>query len=140
MILEIVLGVGAIGGGVALMVGPHGEVIPLPVSALAGSPFSSYFVPGTVLFVVLGVGPLVAALLAGRRNASAPYLAFAVGCALIIWIVVEIANVGYSTRPPLQRIYLGLGVAIAGVGCAWIRTRQARAPELSRPASRCVSR
>jgi hypothetical protein len=41
--------------GAALLVGPNGEIIRLPVSALAGSPFINYFVPGAVLFVVLGL-------------------------------------------------------------------------------------
>ena len=63
--LEIFLGVGAIGGGAALMLGPRGEIIPLPISALAGTPFGSYLVPGLILFTVLGVGPLGAAALTG---------------------------------------------------------------------------
>jgi len=119
--LELVLGIGAIGGGIALMMGPHGEVIPLPLAALAGSPFATYFIPGAILFAVLGIGPLVAAVLAHRRNPWAPFLTLAVGAALIIWITVEIAIVGYSNKPPLQALYLGLGVVITMVGLAWIR-------------------
>jgi hypothetical protein len=38
MALEILLGVGAIGGGLALMVGPNGKILPLPVSALLVQP------------------------------------------------------------------------------------------------------
>ena len=64
--LEILLGVGAVGGGLALMAGPNGEILPLPVSALAGSPFANYFVPGAILFTILGIGPLGAAVLAWR--------------------------------------------------------------------------
>jgi hypothetical protein len=56
--LEILLSVGALGGGGALMLGARGEIIPLPLSALTGSPFETYFVPGLILFCVLGVGPL----------------------------------------------------------------------------------
>jgi hypothetical protein len=44
--LELLLGVGAVGGGIALMAGPNGEILPLPVSALGGSPFANYFAPG----------------------------------------------------------------------------------------------
>jgi len=60
--LELFLGVGAIGGGAALMLGPRGEIIPLPVSALAGTRFGTYLVPGLILFTVLGVRPLGAAI------------------------------------------------------------------------------
>ena len=63
MALEIFLSVGALFGGAALVLGPKGEIIPLPISALAGSPFDSYFVPGLILLGVLGVGPLAAAVL-----------------------------------------------------------------------------
>ena len=119
--LEILLGTGAIGGGLALMVGPNGEILPLPVAALSGSPFSNYFVPGAVLFTVIGLGPLAAAVLAWRRHSAAPLLAFATGVALLIWLVVEIAVVGYSSDPPLQALYLALGVVITLVGVVWLR-------------------
>jgi len=119
--LEIFLGVGAIGGGAALMLGPRGEIIPLPISALAGTPFGSYLVPGLILFTVLGVGPLGAAALAWRRHPIAPLLALGVGLALLIWIAVQIALIGYSSAPPLQAVYLVLGFLIAFVGLGWLR-------------------
>ena len=135
--LEILLGVGAIGGGLALMVGPNGEILPLPVSALAGSPFANYFVPGAILFTIIGLGPLGAALLAWRRHPVAPLLAFATGAALLIWLGVEIAIIGYASNPPLQPLYLALGVVMVLVAGGWMRqTRterstgvKSRAPE-----------
>ena len=117
--LEVFLGVGALGGGLALMLGPGGEILPLPLSALAGSPFASYFGPGAILFVVIGLGPLAAALLAWRRPRLGPPLTMLVGAALLVWLAVEIAIVGYSNRPPLQAIYLALGVVILVVGAGW---------------------
>ena len=119
--LEILLGIGAIAGGLALIAGPHGEIIPLPLSLLAGSPFADYLVPGAILFTILGLGPLGAAILAWRRHPAAPFLAFAVGCALLIWLAVQIATIGYSNDPPLQPVYLGLGFVITLVGVAWMR-------------------
>jgi hypothetical protein len=119
--LEILLGVGAIGGGLALMVGPNGEILPLPVSALAGSPFANYFVPGAILFTIIGLGPLGAALLAWRRHPVAPLLAFATGAVLLIWLGVEIAIIGYASKPPLQALYLAHGVAMVLVGAGWMR-------------------
>lgn len=119
--LEVFLGVGAIGGGIALMAGPQGEVLPLPVSALAGSPFVDYFVPGAILFTVLGLGPLIAARVSWRRHPVAPRLAAATGVALLIWLAVQISVIGYSNDPPLQAGYLALGVALTAVGATWLR-------------------
>jgi hypothetical protein len=120
MALEIFLGVGALAGGATLIVGSRGELIPLPVSALHGSPFDTYLVPGLILFGVLGLGPLVAAVLAWRRHPLAPLAAFVAGVTLLIWLSVEIAIVGYTSEPPIQPFYLALGVAIVGTGLAWL--------------------
>ena len=119
--VELLLAIGALGGGLALMAGPHGEIIPLSVSLLSGSPFTSYFVPGAILLLILGVCPLFVALLAWRRHRAAPLATVASGVALIIWIAVEIAIVGYSNHPPLQLAYLALGVAMLLVGMRWSR-------------------
>ena len=118
--LEVVLSIGALGGGLILMLAPRGEILPLPLSALAGSPFDTYFVPGLILFGVLGFGPLIAARLAWLRHPLAPTSAFVVGAGLLIWVSVEIAIIGYSNEPPLQAIYGILGVAIVLVAIRWL--------------------
>ena len=117
--LEVLLSIGALGGGLILMLAPRGEILPLPLSALAGSPFDTYFVPGMILFGVLGLGPLIAARLAWLRHPLAPTAAFIVGAGLLIWVAVEIVIIGYSNEPPLQAIYGILGVAILLVAVRW---------------------
>jgi hypothetical protein len=118
--LEILLSVGALAGGLTLVVAPRGEVMPLPLSALAGSPFETYFWPGVILFTVLGLGPLVAARLVWARHQLAPLAALVVGVALLIWVAVEVAIIGYSSEPPLQAIYLVLGGVITIVALGWL--------------------
>ena len=120
MAREIFLSVGALFGGGALVLGPKDEIIPLPISALDGSPFDSYFVPGLILLGVLGVGPLAAAVLGWLRHPVAPLAAFAVGVALLIWLGVEIVIAGYTNDPPLQPFYLLLGAAIIAVSLRWL--------------------
>jgi hypothetical protein len=44
-----------------------------------------------------------------------------VGGALLIWLAVEIVIVGYTNDPPLQPIYLALGIVITLVGIGWLR-------------------
>lgn len=118
--LEVFLSVGALGGGTALMLGPRGEILPLPMLLLANSPFDSYFVPGLILFVVLGLGPLAAARLVWLRSSLAPFAASGIGIALLTWLAVQIAVIGYSNSPPLQPFYLLVGAAITGVGLTWL--------------------
>jgi hypothetical protein len=125
MLLELFLSAGALAGGLALILGPRGEIIPLPVSSLAGSPFDTYLVPGLILFGVLGLGPLVAVVMTLRRHRLGPVAAVVTGMALLAWLAVEIAIIGYTSEPPLQPIYLGLGVAVVAVGLAW-QVRSAR--------------
>ena len=121
VVLEVLLSLGALGGGLVLILAPRGEIMPLPLSALAGSPFDTYLGPGLILFSVLGLGPLVAARLAWLRHPFAPVAAFIVGVALLIWVAVEIAIIGYSNEPPLQAIYLTLGAAITLGAIGWVR-------------------
>jgi hypothetical protein len=118
--LEMLLSIGALGGGLVLMIAPRGEIMPLPLSALAGSPFDTYFVPGLILFGALGLGPLIAAALALRGHRLAPLAAIGTGATLLAWLAVEIAIVGYSNNPPLQPFYLLLGIIISMVGLSWL--------------------
>jgi uncharacterized membrane protein YqjE len=61
-IFLIVLGflaLGAIGGGIVLIISPTGEMIGLPLSEFKNIPFKSYLIPGIILLSVLGLVPLL---------------------------------------------------------------------------------
>jgi len=123
--LLIFLGVGAIGGGSLLIISPSGELIGgLPLTILDHSPFSNFFLPGIILFVVLGIFPcLIAVVLIKKpKNRFAEYFNFFkdmywgwsysiyVAFALIIWIQVEtifVQSVGY-----LQTFYMLYAIPI----------------------------
>ncbi|MFX0556744.1 hypothetical protein ACOCEA_08095 [Maribacter sp. CXY002] len=67
-IFLIVLGflaLGAVGGGIVLIISPTGEMIGLPLSEFKTVPFDSFLVPGIILLSILGVLPslLIIALL-----------------------------------------------------------------------------
>ena len=117
--LLIWLGVGALGGGAALVAKPDGSVMQMPLSMLAGSPFRDFLVPGLILGGFFGVGSLAVALIGVRRWRIAPFLAFAIGCGQIIWIVVELAIIkGVSILHPIFFL-TGLGIAAAAVPWGW---------------------
>jgi hypothetical protein len=52
--LEVLLGTGALGRRLVLIVAPRGEIMPLPLSALASSPFDTYLGPGLILSLSSG--------------------------------------------------------------------------------------
>ena len=117
VVLLIVLGVGALAGGVALVSQPDGGVMKMPLRLLAGSPFSDYFFPGLILGGLFGLGSLVTALLGLRRWHAAPFLAFAIGCGQMIWIVVELAIIKELSF--LHPTMFGVGLAIAAASVLW---------------------
>ena len=59
------LALGALGGGIVLMISPTGELIGLPLSEFKNMPFDSFLIPGIILFSILGIIPslLIIALL-----------------------------------------------------------------------------
>jgi hypothetical protein len=115
--LLVWLGLGALAGGVALVAKPDGSVMHMPLSWLAGSPFPDFFVPGLILGGLFGVGSFVVAIMGLRRWRVAPFLAFAIGCGMMIWIVVELAIIqGISVLHPL---YFLTGLAMAASAVAW---------------------
>jgi hypothetical protein len=124
--------VSALGGGAAMLLAPRGAV--LPIELLAGSPFETFVIPGLLLFGVLGVLPAIAtwALLARPRwEAMEPLerrfgahwswpFAGALGIALVIFIVVEVALIDGHW---LQGLYGGVGLAIVAA-TLWPDTRR----------------
>lgn len=118
------LGAGAIGGGAALIISPSGEMIGMPISLLAQSPFRSFLVPGILLFCVLGLIPvcLTVALVRKPESKLAERINFFadmhwswsysvyVGFSLIIWIQLEM--VFLRAVHWLHTFYMFLAVAI----------------------------
>jgi hypothetical protein len=113
------LGLSAIGGGGALIISPSGKLLGgLPLSILQNSPFTNFFIPGIILFVVLGLFPTIL-IFALRKKISSPFaeqfnffkdmhwawtFSIYVAFALIIWTQVEtifVQGVGW-----LQTFYM----------------------------------
>jgi len=123
IVVQLFQAVGALGGGAALIASPRGGIIKMPLSNLDGSPFKDFLIPGIILFVVLGIGPLVTAWVLIRRPRSTalesvnPFgheywgwtLSGVIGVGLVIWIAVETLIVPYNF---LQPLYAAVGAVI----------------------------
>ena len=123
IVVQLFQAVGALGGGAELVASPRGGIIKVPLRDLNGSPFSDFLIPGIILFVVLGVGPLVVAWALIRRPPSATLealnpvrheywgwtLSGVIGVGLVIWIAVEVLIIPFTF---LQPFYAAVGIVI----------------------------
>ena len=112
MLLMLFQGLSGIAGGIGLILDPTGQSMQNPLEWLQGSPFSTYLIPGIVLFAVLGLFPLAVFLGLLKQRRPAWYASLLIGIALMIWLVVEIMVIGYQPQPPLQVIYGLVGIGI----------------------------
>lgn len=124
IVLQIVLGLGAIFGGGALLIDSSGEMIGMPLSMLEGSPFGSFLIPGIILLVVLGILPLIVAygLMKKRQWQAAETLnlfpdrtwawaySLYIGFMLIIWITVQVYII--KGMAVIHLFYISLGLLI----------------------------
>jgi peptidoglycan/LPS O-acetylase OafA/YrhL len=115
-------GASGVGGGLGLVLDPTGASLGIPAAWRDGSPFPDYRTPGLVLLVPLGIGPLAVAWSVLRRRVWAWSASLLVGAALLVWLGVEVAVVGYEAEPPLQAVYGAVAGALLGLA----RSRPAR--------------
>ena len=118
------LGLGAIGGGAVLIVSPSGKLMGMPLSILNPSPFSDFLIPGIILFLVLGIIPLllIVALLKKPTSKLAEYFNYYadihwawtytiyIAFVLIFWIQIEMVLLNAVSW--LHTFYMLLAVVI----------------------------
>ena len=122
--LHLLLGIGAIFGGGVLVIDPSGELIKMPLTLLEHSPFESYLIPGLILFIAIGVFPLLTAFALVKKpqieSANAINLfpdkhwswaySMYLGFALIIWITIEAFFLKEMIHIHVGYIFLGLAI------------------------------
>lgn len=124
IVLQIFLALGAIFGGGMLIIDPSGELLKMPLSLLEQSPFPNYFIPGVLLFFILGVIPVwisygliskAGSSLANKLNVF-PHQHWAwsftlyTGFALLIWIFAQAYF--FQAVYAVHLVYFTLGIVI----------------------------
>lgn len=124
MLLLVLLSLGALAGGGALMVAPDGHLLKMPISMLKYSPFRNFLMPGAILFSLDGIFPMAVAYALWKRprwrrpEALNPFkrvhwswaASLAAGVILIVWITVEVALL--RSVAFLHILYFGWGLLI----------------------------
>jgi hypothetical protein len=115
LVLAALQAVGAIGGGIGLVADPVNN-IGMPVSLLDGTPFKDYLIPGLILLIVVGLFSLLVFVGLLLRWKAAWWLSLASGGGQVIWIIAEVALLGYLSGAGigLQIVFgiVGLGVVV----------------------------
>lgn len=107
--LQAFIGLGAVGGGLGLILEPSGAILGIPHELLKNTPFSTYLVPGIVLLTVNGLGSLVGATVSFKRYRYAGEIAMALGAFLVAWILLQVY--WFAAFHWLHATYLGLGLS-----------------------------
>jgi hypothetical protein len=111
-IVTALVGLTAVAGGLALVVGFEADLVAPATSVLAGSGFSSFLVPGLLLAIVVGGTQLAAAVLAVVRSRWTVLAVTIAAVVLLVWIFVETALIPWSV---LQALYFAVGLGEIGL-------------------------
>jgi len=113
-ILQIFIALGAVGGGLVLLLDPSGQGMGFSVELLSNSPFTNYLIPGLFLLAVNGIGNFFCGFLSIRKHQYAGYAGMLFGAILMVWILVQVWVLGWVSW--LQPLFLFLGALELALG------------------------
>jgi hypothetical protein len=125
LVLHLFLSLGALAGGGMLVLRPDGSLLGMELGWLAQSPFSSYLIPGFLLFIFSGLLPLFSFLgllfkpewrwanalnIYPNRHWAWTYSLYS-GIIVITWITVQLVMTRYFWLQPVM-IFTGLLIVV----------------------------
>lgn len=110
--LQLVTAASAATGGGLLTVAPNGSVLHADLSALEGSPFTHWRVPGILLTVLVGGGLFFAGSLQWRDGRHARAVSNLAGLGLVAFEAAELVWIGFQ---PLEGVFALVGVAMSSL-------------------------
>ena len=119
VIIEALVGLGALGGGIAILTGAFDPWLPL--GWLQGTPFRDFTIPGFILLIVIGGGMLVAAVTVFVQHEWAVLLSVAMGLVMSGFEIFEVvildryADAIIPSTIAQQTLMSGLGLVIFGL-------------------------
>jgi hypothetical protein len=133
--LELLVAVGAVSGGAAMLADPDGGLIGFPPSMLDRLPVRSWTLPGLALVLCNGVAPTVTAVAALRgRHWPGRWGHLLVGAAVTAWPVTETILFDYPLDG--EPVWLRPGVALVGLMIAGVGALSGESARRWRPRRR----
>ena len=102
-------GIGAVAGGLGVILDPSGESLGVSVNLLMDSPFKDFLIPGIILFTIIGLTSLLVSYLTFKQHLLSGGATIILGFIMIIWIVLQVYWIGWLTL--LQPTFLIIGFA-----------------------------
>lgn len=122
-ILLLFVAINAFGGGYYAMAGAEG----VPVEWLQGSPFTSYYYPGMLLFAGIGGLSLFSAIAVFSKKKIAGKVVLICGLAILLWLGVQVATIGYvSWMQPVTAM-----IAVLILILNWLHSKKNRGMNIS---------
>jgi hypothetical protein len=114
-ILLSFMALNAFGGGSYGMLGAKG----VPTEWLKETPFNTYFIPGLLLFTLVGGTNFIAFIMLLRSSQYSREAAFLSGAVLVIWIIIQLLMIGYVSW--LQPVVFLTGITILLLTCLFLK-------------------
>ncbi|QVK18599.1 hypothetical protein KHQ81_02460 [Mycoplasmatota bacterium] len=89
VIIHSFVGIGGLCGGFGIILDPSGECNGVTTDLLKNAPFDDFFIPGLILFFLIGFCDLIVAVFAYNHYKYQPCLSGFMGITLMIWIIVQ---------------------------------------------------
>lgn len=120
IVLLLFNSLGALWGGAGLVYDPTGEFMQMPLDYIKHSPFSTYLIPGIILFIANGLFSLIVAIATMKKGKYYVHLIIAQGLILAIWLSVQIAMIQIF-YPPLHLPFYLISLALIVIGSVLLR-------------------
>ncbi|MEX2514205.1 MAG: hypothetical protein WD398_14975 [Cyclobacteriaceae bacterium] len=113
-VLQTFNGLSGLLGGYMLINDPSGNSLSLKLEWLEKTPFQNYLIPGLVLFLMIGLANVVGLWITFKKDSKRAKFGLVFGLILLVWIISQVAWIGYKDF--LQPLYFtsGLLQAISG--------------------------
>jgi hypothetical protein len=123
-ILLLFNGIGALYGGCLFIAAPDGSLLNIPLTYLEHSPFSSFLIPGIILFLFNGIWSITTLILLIQKKRYYTDMVIAQGVILFTWITVQIIMIR-SFDPFLHITFYSIGSLLVLLGILLRRQLQA---------------
>ncbi|MGA3015065.1 MAG: hypothetical protein ABSD71_13645 [Bacteroidales bacterium] len=112
--IQIMIAIAAIPAGILFLIDPSGHKNGTSSAILANSPFIDFFIPGLILLLFIGIGNFSGTVLTILRKEVSGFIGIIFGIMLMVWIVLQVYWIGYSSF--LQPVFFVLGLIEAAIG------------------------